>query len=293
LIGPAQTADNYGGGGGGGGGGGSGITKTASDRPTAEQAAAWADTITPNVDMSGMRKQVQELQDFLKTRPDTAGARTAALNKAHEEEVASRPAEDQIRRWTMAADAARRGDYGGFGDAVIYNRERATKVDALKAEGLAALQDKAFADQTGDRVKSLEAEDKLLNLQKEYDTLLSEAGRSATSALTNMYGYDTQADMRQYATDNKAAGRPRHLDIVNTITDNVQSEIKDWIKDNRQKIRKDPNAVDKERLRIALRQVAQYKAIKHPDAAAIEEAIMAQFGPGTTQVRIPIADLKP
>lgn len=294
LVGQAEQSGGGGGGYGGGGGGGDnspGSARTSPQRPTAAQAAAFADTITPDADLSGFRKQVQELQDFLKTRPDTAGDRAAALNKAFEEELANRPAEDQIRRWTMAADAARRGDYGGFGDAVIYNRERATKMDAMKAEGLAALQDKAFADKTGDRVKGLEAEDKLRNLQKEYDNMLADAGQTATNSMTNLYGYDTQADLRQYAADNRAAGRPRHLDIVNTITDNTQTELKEWIKNNPRLIRKDPTAIDNERKKISLREVAKYKAANHPDAAAIEETILAQFAPGANPVRIPIENL--
>jgi len=285
-----MSSDRTGGGGydgGGGGGGGDnapGAARTSPQRPTAAQAAAFADTITPDANLDGFRKQVQEFQDLLKTRPDTAGVRTAALNKAFEEEMASRPAEDQIRRWTMAADAARRGDYGGFGDAVIYNRERATKMDALKAEGLAALQDKAFADRIGDSVKGLEAEDKLRGLQKEYDNMLADAGQTATNSMTNLYGYDTQSD-------NRAAGRPRHLDIVNTITDNTQTELKEWIKNNQKLIRKDPAAIDNERKKISLREVAKYKAANHPDAAAIEETILAQFAPGANPVRYSIENL--
>jgi len=279
-------------GGGGGSGDAQGAARRSYERPTAEQAAAWANTITPTADMSQMEQQVKELQDLLKTRPDTAGDRTAALKKAYEEELASRPAEDQIRRWTMAADAARRGDYGGFGDAVIYNRERATKADALQAEGLAALKDKAFADQTGDRVKSLEAEEKLRNIKEKYDTMRSEAGRTATSALTNMYSSDVMGDTRQYAADARSVGRPSHMDIVDKIHDNVESEIKEWVKNHSREIRKDPNAVENERRKIYLREVAKYKALKHPDAAAIEETILAQFGTGAPKVRIPIENLQ-
>jgi hypothetical protein len=238
-----------------------------------------------------MEQQVKELQDFLKTRPDTAGDRTAALNKAYGEELANRPAEDQIRRWTMAADAARRGNYGGFGDAAIYNRERATKMDALQAEGLAALKDKAFGDQTGDRVKSLEAEDKLRTLKKEYDNMLTESGRTATSAMANMFGSEVMGDTRQYAADVRGAGRPPHMDIVDKIHDNTENEIKEWVKNNQKIIRKDPNAIDNERRKITMRQVAQYKAAGYPDAKAIEDTVMAQFSTGNAPARYPIETL--
>jgi hypothetical protein len=291
LVGQTQSTGGQNSGGGGGGGDAPAPAKRSIERPTAEQAAAWAKTITPTADMSQMEQQVKELQDFLKTRPDTAGDRTAALKQAYEEELASRPAEDQIRRWTMAADAARRGDYGGFGDAVIYNRERATKADALQAEGLAALKDKAFADQTGDKVKSLEAEEKLRNIRKEYDTLLSEAGRTATSAMTNMYSSDVMGDTRQYAADARGAGRPDHMDIVDKIHDNVEGEVKEWVKNHQKEIRKNPNAIENEKRKIALREVAKYKAIKHPDAAAIEETILAEFSTGAAPKRYSISAL--
>jgi hypothetical protein len=121
--------------------------------------------------------------------------------------------------------------------------------------------------------------------------MLADAGQTATNSMTNLYGYDTQSDIRQYTTDNRAAGRPRHLDIVNTITDNTQTELKEWIKNNQKLIRKDPTAIDNERKKISLREVAKYKAAKHPDAAAIEETILAQFAPGSNPVRYSIENL--
>jgi hypothetical protein len=159
-------------------------------RPTAAEAVSLANVLSPKPDLSALEKQLSDLQALLKQRPNTSQDRMDALEQMHQDEVSNRPAEDQIRRWTMAAAAARKGDVGGFGEAVIANRERATKENAMYSEGLAALKDREFGLKVGDNKLVEDANYRLADIREKYDSLRERAGSSSLNALTNMYATD-------------------------------------------------------------------------------------------------------